>query len=404
MALSLSGTLSRSWVCKRVLRASPCGWSLAAALSLAAVPHAAEARDRSFRIDIPAGPLAGALTALASQTGMSFGIDGPLPGVDVPGLKGTMTGEEALRRLLTGTSLAPVRIGDGSYRLVRRPSAPPPAPAAALPAPLPPPEQPEIIVTGLKQPQPLFRAPAAISVVSGEVPAGGAPSFGSREVAAQASGLTLTNLGEGRNRQFIRGVADSPFNGYSQSTVSIAIDDARITYDAADPDLRLVDVDRIEILKGPQGPLYGTGALGGVYRIVTRRPDLAAVSSYGEVYGKAMTDGGEGGGISAVANLPLVTGSLGLRASVYAAAEPGWIDDRGARRDVNSGDVVGGRIALRWSPRSDWTIDVQGVGQRIKSDDSQYVPLMEEAYSRPAGIAEPHSNILRAIIATVNGR
>ncbi|WP_447412480.1 hypothetical protein, partial [Clostridium perfringens] len=82
---------------------------------------------------------------------------------------------------------------------------------------------------------------------------GGRLGFASTDVALGLEGLSLTNLGPGRNRQFIRGVADSPFNGPSQSTVAVVLDEARITFDAPDPDLRLVDMERIELLKGPQG-------------------------------------------------------------------------------------------------------------------------------------------------------
>lgn len=94
--------------------------------------------------------------------------------------------------------------------------------------------------------------------------AGPDPALDTASVASDVEGLTLTALGPGRNRMFLRGVADSPFNGASQSTVALLVDDARLTYSAPDPDLRLVDVDRVEILKGPQGSLYGTGALGGI--------------------------------------------------------------------------------------------------------------------------------------------
>jgi len=99
---------------------------------------------------------------------------------------------------------------------------------------------------------------------------------GTSAIASLADGMALSNLGPGRNRAFLRGVADSPFNGVTQSTVAIEVDDARVTFNAPDPELRLVDIKQVEVLEGPQGPLHGTGSLGGVYRIL---PNPAKIRS-----------------------------------------------------------------------------------------------------------------------------
>jgi hypothetical protein len=114
---------------------------------------------------------------------------------------------------------------------------------------------------------------------------------GSERLAEQIEGLTVTGEGSGHGRMFLRGVADSPFGGKSQSTVAVLLDDARLTYVAPDPDIRLVDVERVEVLKGPQGSLYGSGALGGIYRIVTRRADPSAFTVAGSASGEIVADG-----------------------------------------------------------------------------------------------------------------
>ncbi len=88
------------------------------------------------------------------------------------------------------------------------------------------------------------------------------------------SGMTVTNLGPGRNKILLRGISDGVFTGLTQSTVGLYLDLTPITYSAPDPDLKLIDIDRVEVLRGPQGTLYGTGPIGGVVRIVTRRPEL----------------------------------------------------------------------------------------------------------------------------------
>jgi outer membrane receptor protein involved in Fe transport len=207
-------------------------------------------------------------------------------------------------------------------------------------------------------------------------------------------------LGPGRNRQFIRGVADSPFNGNSQSTVAILVNDARATYNAPDPDLRLVDVERVELLKGPQGSLYGTGTLGGVFHIVTRPPDPAGFAAMAGVGGSLATHGEAGASADAMVNLPLAEG-LALRAVAYAAREPGWIDTAG-RGDANRGEVKGARVALRALP-GDWTIDLNGVLQNQDVADSQYV-FARHRLDRPAQPAEPHDNDFTMAALRVAGR
>jgi len=200
---------------------------------------------------------------------------------------------------------------------------------------------------------------------------------------------------------FLRGVADSPFNGASQSTVAVLLDDTRLTYSAPDPDLRLVDVDRVELLEGPQGSLYGTGALGGIYHVVTRRADLDRFAATVSAGVGAVVDGGTSVSGSAVVNLPVLPGKLGLRLVAYQANEPGWIDS-GARRDANLARVSGGRGALGFDAGGGWRLDLSGLVQRLDTRDSQYT-YATHAYDRPAQLPEPHDNDLDHAAARLAG-
>ncbi len=192
----------------------------------------------------------------------------------------------------------------------------------------------EVVVTGTKRAQDWFTTPSPISVLGKEEFELAAPLTGTRAALQASASMSSTNLGPGRNRQFIRGIADSAFNGPSQSTVSVQVDEARVTFDAPDPDLRQVDVERIEILKGPQGPLYGTGALGGIYHIVTKRPDLEESSASAAVYGSALASSGAGGGASVVVNAPLRARAVGsargriCRSGTRLDRQPGWTPQR----------------------------------------------------------------------------
>lgn len=233
-------------------------------------------------------------------------------------------------------------------------------------------------------------APAAITVVKVDRTGRFDPRNNTQRVAERVEGLTLTGQGPGRNRMFLRGVADSPFGGKSQATVAVLLDDARLTYFAPDPDIRLVDVDRVELLKGPQGSLYGSGALGGIYRIVTRRADPSALTVAGSASFGSIADGDAGGGGSAVVNIPIVQDVAALRLVAYGEMAPGWLDT-GRRKDSNGTTVVGGRLGLGIDAGGDWRADFTGFGQWLQAKDSNYT-YRAEAHDRPAQLREPHQN------------
>ncbi|MCB2078244.1 MAG: TonB-dependent receptor [Novosphingobium sp.] len=314
-----------------------------------------------------------------------------------------MNVEQALQRLLAGTGYRARKVGETAWR-IERVAAPVPvvrdpadAPPDATLSPAPPPVP--IIVTGTKQDRLLLDLPMAVSTVTMAPHHRADPASNTGTVMSEMEGLALTALGPGRNRMFVRGVSDSAFNGESQSTVAVVLDDSRVTYAAPDPDIRLVDVERVEVLKGPQGSLYGIGALGGIYHIVTRRPDLgdaSLVASAGAMTTRSGTTGLSG---SVTANLPLVHDAVAVRLVGYTTKEPGWIDT-GARRNANSTRVTGARGGLGIDLGGDWRADFSGFAQWVESRDSRYV-YEPRTLERPAQEAEPHDNDLRHIAARI---
>lgn len=317
-----------------------------------------------------------------------------------------MTAAAALDRMLAGTGFHAIPVGAGLFRL-ERPSAAPivprrprrrrtTAPIAGTPV--------DIVVTATKRPELLGTLPISTSVFAPDRLSTATVSPDSATVASGIDGLAFTNLGPGRNRAFIRGVADSPFNGPSQSTVAVVLDNSRISYDSPDPDLLLLDVDRVEVLKGPQGPLYGSGALGGIFRIVTNAPDLDTATGAATLVGEAGAHGGIGGGGDALVNVPIVGGTLGLRAVGYYRLHPGWLDTLGGANDTNSSVTKGGRLALRWAPDADWTIDLGAIIQSIDAHDSQYVTGSPRTLVRDHPIPEPADNDFAQVHFDLRGR
>lgn len=303
-------------------------------VSLAAT--AADAREARYRLSIEPKSYAEALIDLGFQADVSvLGTSACGAGGGVS-LKGDFTLEEALRRLTAG---APC-----SYRILdpRTVRIGPPAPAPAAETPKAPPTLvAELLVTATKRPAGINRLPAAISVIPhSQIALTGAEDVG--ETAAQASGVFTTNLGPGRDKVILRGLSDGAFTGHARSTVGSYLDDVPINYNAPDPDLRLVDVERIEVVRGPQGALYGSGALSGVYRIVTGKPNLAALET-GLTGETAWTQGGSASrALEGYLSVPLVNDQLAVRLAGYydLQAATSTISASGCRTSTGPGAMA----------------------------------------------------------------
>lgn len=345
-------------------------------LCAAMVATPAVARDRQ-PLDLPAGTLGDAVAALAAQTSLSVRIESDtLWNRPVGSLRGQMSAREALDRLLKGSGAKAVRLGSNGWSIRQmqpspRRAAPPPRPASPAVA-SPPPAPAPIIVTASKRDTMLTRFPGTVNLIDGtDLTFGGAQ--GTDGLIARIASLSSTHLGSGRNKLFIRGIADSSFTGPTQSTVGQYFGDLRLSYNAPDPDLRLYDIGSVEILEGPQGTLYGAGSLGGIIRIVPKTPDLERTGA--ELSGglSATQHGTPGADIGGTINLPLMRERIGLRLTAYAVTEGGYIDDIGRdRNDINRTHVEGGRATIRVDGGNGWTIDIGGILQNNHGADNQY--------------------------------
>ncbi|HWW55819.1 MAG TPA: TonB-dependent receptor, partial [Sphingopyxis sp.] len=232
--------------------------------------------------------------------------------------------------------------------------------------------QDEIIVTASKAEIPYSHFAGVVTQLDGgDLAFGG--ERGMESILSRTATVSSTHLGSGRNKLFIRGIADSSFTGPTQATVGQYLGDIRLSYNAPDPDLRLYDIDNVEILEGPQGTLYGAGSLGGIIRVVPKAPDPSGMTVQA-IAGVSVTQHGDpGGDIAAIANVPVGDGGNALRLVGYMITDGGYIDNplRG-QNDVNRVFVRGGRGTFRLDAGGDWTIDVGGIYQEITSDDAQY--------------------------------
>lgn len=386
--------------CRARTRAS--ARTLAAALALFASTSASAAPPST--IDIPDATLDVAVLALARQSGAEIVSTEPgLNRIRSRPVRGHLPVEEALARLLAGTPFEASRLSNGAFVIRRRAKQPSPVrkrrpsevPMVRRPLALEPPA-PVIIVQASKQQTPLIRYPGTVTSV-GTVDALRAGSSGrARDLTDLGERLPVlqgTHLGPGRDKLFIRGIADSSFNGSTQSPTSLYWDDVQLNYTGPDPGLRLYDVGSVDVLEGPQGTLYGSGAIGGVIRVNSNPVDLHARAGAATVGFTATQSGEAGADGAAMVNLPLLDGVLGLRAVGYASSEGGYLHDvRRGKADINRTFTRGGRLTVRLRPGDGWQVEAGGVLQAIRSRDGQYALRSAPPLARRSAMAEPYRN------------
>ena len=354
-----------------------------ALLAIALIGLPVQVAAAEHRFDVPGGSLSATLPKLSRQAGVSISVaDGQLWQVDVRPVRGRMDIEDALKRMLAGTGARAVRVNATSWRIERRP---PPPKLAHRPLPvrfarharepvrdLVAAVADEIIVTATKADLPYSRFAGVATRLDGDELAFGGER-GTDSILSRVATVSSTHLGSGRNKLFIRGIADSSFTGPTQATVGQYLGDIRLSYNAPDPDLRLYDIDSVEILEGPQGTLYGAGSLGGIIRSVPKAPDPREVKLQAIAGVSATQHGDPGGDIAGIVNVPFGDGGSAARFVGYVLTDGGYIDNPLlGRNDVNRVHVWGGRGAIRVDPGDGWTIDAGGVYQAISSDDAQY--------------------------------
>ncbi|SNS72498.1 Outer membrane receptor proteins, mostly Fe transport [Sphingomonas laterariae] len=342
------------------------------ALALASPVVAASAAQ----IDLPAGRLGDAVALLATQARISVSVpDAGLWARPVPVIRGRMSGREAVTRLARAAGGKAEALAGGGWRITparRARRAQPVTPAVLTTIAAVEPAGTDIIVTASKRDIRLGDYPATVSVLDGrDLALGG--TGGTDAILARQANLSSTHLGAGRNKLFIRGIADSSFTGPTQATVGQYFGDVRLSYNAPDPDLKLYDIASVEVIEGPNGTLYGAGSLGGIVRVVRNAPRPGRVEASASAGVSATQHGEPGGDLGAMVNLPVAGDAATLRIVGYGVSEGGYIDNPARdENDVNRTDTYGARATLRLLPGDGWTVDLGGTFQKIHGADSQY--------------------------------
>ncbi len=385
------------------------GLGARAALLLAlAAPATAFAASELKGFSIGPERLDRALIDFARQAGLSLADrSGAACGSRRVGLEGRYTPREALDRLLRDSGCA-YRFADASAVIVYAVALPsPPAPAQKVRPPTPSPvsvEPDEITVLATRQPAPIARSPYSVTKIEAATLTALDITDGAA-LAPLVAGMTVTNLGAGRDKIFLRGLSDGVLTGRTQSTVGLYLDDVAISYDAPDPDLRLVDISAVEVLRGPQGAIYGSGSIAGIVQYQSRQPDLRDYTAEVSAEIGATQGGAPSAAVEGVLNLPLLSDRLALRLVGYQEEDGGYIDDMTlGRRNADRTRRSGLRAIALLHLDQGWTVKLGGVVQALDSADSQYTAGGSPAYQRAANLLEPHDNDFSEVYAEVSRR
>lgn len=236
----------------------------------------------------------------------------------------------------------------------------------------------EVIVTAEKRAERLQNVPSAVSVLSAHILA----QTGVTQLANYVKQLPGVNMigaaGPGEGEVIMRGITSGADRS---SPVGIYLDDVPLT--ASSPlntiyafDPGLVDIERIEVLEGPQSTLYGASAEGGLIRFITVPPNLDTFTGHLKVSGSQIEGGGAGYGLQGSVNIPLVPDRVALLASAYDRHDPGFINnDATGRTNVNRDSVYGGRVSLRFKINSQLQTTVMGLIQHVHQNEPDQVFL-----------------------------
>ncbi len=214
------------------------------------------------------------------------------------------------------------------------------------------------------------KIPMAISVISpAALDAKGLS--GISDFVGELPSVNLQSVSPGENTISMRGLVTAevnPTNAQQRSLVALYLDDSSIGQEGFNPDLHVYDLERIEVIRGPQGTLYGAGSMAGTIRLITKKPDPGAFFGDGDVSVSQTEHGSTNTSERGMLNLPLIEGHLAARLVLYRSDESGYIDNLELnRRDANPDYATQGRLAIRWLPIDALTVDASATFARLNA-------------------------------------
>lgn len=255
----------------------------------------------------------------------------------------------------------------------------------------------ELIVTATRRQEAAKDVPLSVTALSGDnLVAQNKDALG--DYIRAVPGVSFQALSSGLNQITIRGVT----GGFqrAKAPVSFYIDDMPVISDpSASPDLRSFDIERVEVLRGPQGTLFGESAIGGVIRMITKKPDPTHFSATARAGYETYDHGSGGYSLDGMVNIP-VNDQFALRASISRRDEGGYIDNLGlGRKDQNGVDLTSGKLSALYTVNS--KLDVSATALFNNSKDRAY-PTANSSYVQTRFVDEARTDNSHQFNVTVN--
>jgi outer membrane receptor protein involved in Fe transport len=346
------------------------------AVAALVIAQPASAQQRSF--NVPAEDARQAIPEFARQAGVQISAPAET-GIKTNAVKGKLDIDAALRELIRGTGLE-IASSSGGMIVLRHVEIPPGNAGAATKAAslgegtagsaaaaIGSADQQAIIVTAQKRSERLLDVPVPVSVLdSRELVENNYVRI--QDYYTRVPGLNLTTDYRGAPQISLRGITTGINSG--NPTVSVTIDD--VPYGSSSalsaampiPELDPADLARIEILRGPQGTLYGASSLGGLIKYVTSDPSPRVLRGRIESDLSAVDGGGLGYGVRGALNVPL-SADLAVRTSAFYRRDPGYIDNSlTGQKNVNYGETFGGFASALWRPSDDFSAKISALVQK----------------------------------------
>ena len=231
----------------------------------------------------------------------------------------------------------------------------------------------EITVTAMKREETVQNTPFSVAAPTEDVLRSRGVD-GLEALASNVAGFSVQNLGPGQSQVAMRGVSsgqiarDQP--GVKEQ-VGAYLDESVISLSLFTPDIDLFDMSRVEVLRGPQGTLFGSGSESGTVRYITNQPEIAPNKGFAEFDGSSLRGGDFGGDFKLGGNFRL-SDTAAMRVVGYYNRLGGFIDavqpDLSVKKHVNDGDRTGGRVSFLLAPNDRLSITPRFVYQRVKMD------------------------------------
>ena len=230
----------------------------------------------------------------------------------------------------------------------------------------------EIIVTAQKREQSLMDIPFAISVFSEEdIKSRGATDI--KDMQYAIPGLSITNNQPGQDRVQIRGASTGV--GLGLPTVGRYMDEVSVSHDATQRalDIPLLDIQRVEVLRGPQGTLYGAGSIGGTIKFISNSPDLKEASRSLGVGFSSIDGGSEGHELNGVFNVPIIEDKMAVRIAASTEDIGGWIDNTTTgETDYNEAERDFVRTKVLFQPNESFNASLMWMHYDFKQDNNNH--------------------------------